>query len=350
MKQRKIAVFLIMALMVGVGSLFPVTQADAGKKVTILDSSTLEDTSYWYCPEKDVVTRDGKLIFTEDSADYTKFISRLSLNANKNSEEFVVLEGQVKFNKMPQDQSFVIALGVQEMEPSIGDAQNVEVTFTNNGGIKFSVNAYDEEGNQKAICEQKNSGVVIGQNAKLRIAITKDSVLKVSVNGSSLCSEELPVSGGGKVAFMQTGGCAVEISELMIHGYEYERPENTNVSEDFEKGIDISKIHIASTYEVGDVMFKPSRVAVEKYNGNQVLMFVNAGGYYFTTKYAYSNFEMTVESDVVVLSPAKGSRSLTTPPTGDALNGTIYISVGMLALAVIFLVCVKQRKEIERRL
>lgn len=295
MKQRKIAVFLIMALMIGVGSLFPATQAEAGKKVTILDSSTIGDTSYWYCPEKDVVTQDGKLIFTEDSADYTKFISRLSLNANENSEEFVVMESQAKFNKIPQGQSFVIALGVQEMEPSLGDAQNVEVTFTNNGGIKFSVNAYDEDGNQKSICAQKNSGIAISQNSKLRISITKDSVLKVSVNGNSLCSEKLPVKGGGKVAFMQTGGCAVEFSELMIKGYEYDRPENTNVSEDFEKGIDISKIHIANTYEVGGEFYKPSTVAVKEYNGNQVLMFVNAGGYYFTTKYQYSNFEMTFD-------------------------------------------------------
>lgn len=295
MKQRNIAVFLIMALMIGVGSLFPATKAEAGKKVTILDSSTLEDTSYWYCPEKDVVTQDGKLIFTEDSADYTKFISRLSLNANQNSEEFVVVEGQVKFNKIPQGQSFVIALGVKEMEPSLGDAENVEVTFTNHGGIKFSVNAYDADGNQTVVCASKNSGISVGRNANIRIAITKDSTLKVAINGSSVCSGKLPVSGGGKVAFLQTGGCAAEISNLTIKGYEYDRPENTNVSEDFEKGIDISKIDLANTYEVGGNLMAPGRVVVEEYKGNNVLMMVNAGGYYFTTKYQYSNFEMTFD-------------------------------------------------------
>ena len=295
MKQRKIVVFLMMAMMIGIGTLLPATKAEAGQKVTILDSSTLEDTSCWYCPEGDVLTKDGKLTFTEDSADYTKFISRLSMNANENSDEFVVVEGQLKFNKIPEGQSFVIALGVREMEPSLGDAENVEVTFSNNGGIKFSVNAYDADGNQQTVCAQKASGIAIGQSTKLRIAITKDSVLQVAINGKSVCSEKLPVSGGGKIAFLQTGGCAAEISGLQITGYEYDRPENTNVSEDFEKGLDISKIDLANTYEVGGSLMAPGRVVVEDYNGNKVLMMVNAGGYYFTTKYQYSNFEMTFD-------------------------------------------------------
>ena len=295
MKRQKLAVIMLLVFSISLSSLIPASKSEAGQRVTTLDASTIEDSSYWYCPEGDVVTKDGKITFTESSEDYTKFISRLAMTANKNSEEFVIVGGSIKFNKMPSGQDFVLALGVQDIEPSLGDAENIEVKFQNKGGVKVSADAYDADGNRQVLSGMKNTGVAVGGKATFRVSITKDSILKVSINGKSVISAKIPVSGSGKIAFMQTGGCAVEISEISIKGYEYDRPENTNVSEDFEKGLDISKIHILNTYEHGGNLFKPGRVAVEEYDGNKMLMFANAAGYYFTTKYQYSNFEMSFD-------------------------------------------------------
>lgn len=295
MKQRKITMFLLVALLICIGSMLPASKAEAGKNITILDKTTVKNADSWYSPEDDVLTDGEKITFTKDSSKYTKLISRVSINANQNNEEFLVLDCSVKFSQLPEGESFVIGLGILDVEPSLGDKGNVEITFTNNGGMKLGVNAYKEAGVPIVVSDARSCGMALNKAATVHLAITKDSKLNLTVNGKSICSSKLPVSGSGKVGFLQTGKCAVEITELDLKGYNYVTPENTNVFEDFEKGFDISKIHVANTYEVGGTMLKPARVAVEEYDGNKGLNFVNAGGYYFTTKFQYSNFEMTFD-------------------------------------------------------
>lgn len=75
----------------------------------------------------------------------------------------------------------------------------------------------------------------------------------------------------------------------------------------------------------------------------------NCIGPYMAIHTPYQGSAMTVESDVIVLNPAKGSRSLATPPTGDAMQSTVYVIVGTLALAVVLFVYAKRRRETERR-
>lgn len=75
----------------------------------------------------------------------------------------------------------------------------------------------------------------------------------------------------------------------------------------------------------------------------------NCIGPYMAIHTPYQGSAMTVESDVAVLNPAKGSKSLATPPTGDTMQGIIYVFVAILALTVVLFVYVKQRKETERR-
>ena len=79
--------------------------------------------------------------------------------------------------------------------------------------------------------------------------------------------------------------------------------------------------------------------------------------YFYVTDYAnylshyigiYTPYEgsyLTIESDVVVPNPAKGSRSLSTPPTGDAAEWILYASLATVALVSIVAVLRKKRLE-----
>lgn len=71
----------------------------------------------------------------------------------------------------------------------------------------------------------------------------------------------------------------------------------------------------------------------------------NCIGPYMAIHTPYEGSAMTISSDIIVASPARGSRSLSSPPTGDALNGVVYVFISMLAVAVIILICVKSKRE-----
>lgn len=295
MKRWRIATLLMLVLVLCLSSLTPVGSVKAGVNNTIVGEDTYKDSSYWYCPGEDVLTDNKKLIFTKDSTEDTKFVSRYTINANDDSGEFLVMECFIKFTGLPNGEKFIIGLGVQEMEPYLGDERSIELAFSNQGGVKLSASVYEEAGKATVLCSEKSCGISMNQNANLRLSMNGKSVLKVSVNGKTIYSGKLPVDGSGRVAFMQTGGCQAVIDDLSIVGKQYARPENTNVFEDFEDGVDISKLKFPNTAILGWEWRFPKTAAVKEYNGDQVFMLVNAGGYYFTTKYQYSNFEMTFD-------------------------------------------------------
>ena len=296
MRQRKVSGILILALVLVIGFLVPAKEAEAGESITMLNSGSIKDVTCWYCPNEDVLTDNGVLTFTDKSTEDTKFISRVTVEANKDNPEFLVMECQVKLKQLPAGEKFVLGMGLKRIETSLGEANNIEITFINDGGLKVGVYAYEKRDNPVTIMEPKSCGASIGQTVTVRASISGDQIFKLAVGGKQVCSKEIPVSGSGRVGFLQSGNCVADISGISMKAYKYERPENTNVSEDFEDGLDISKIDIVNTNKSGITLVKPSRVAVEEYKeGNSALMFVNAPGYYFTTKYPYSNFEMTFD-------------------------------------------------------
>lgn len=282
---------MLLALLLFMFTLTPM-QAKAGVSETLLDHSTLEGGD-WYNAERDVVAEEGKLIFPESSTEYTRFITKTPAKLNEDFDSLVEMSATVKFNQLPKNKSFVFAFGLSNIESVLGEANNVEVTFTNNGGIKLGIIAYDENGTKKTVCSPKSCGLSMKKDAKVSVNIKTDKTITVSVNGNKFYSDKLPVTGEGRVGFLQTGSCNVEISNLEVVHFDYARPENPNVFEDFEKGaMDVSKL---SAYVIDMHTIFPRGQVVEEYKGNQVLMFRNLVTAYIGTLYKYSNFEITFD-------------------------------------------------------
>lgn len=292
MRRRKRIVYaLLVATLLSVSVLSPM-KANAGFSQTVLDSSKLDDSS-WSNPEEDVYVDEGTIVFPENSTDYSRYITRAAAKLDKSFTNLVKLSASVKFNQLPAGKSFMIAFGLSGIESLPGEETNVEVTFVNEGGIKVGVTAYDDAGTAVTVAAPKACGMSLKKEAKIDIAITTDSKIVVAVNGSNVCSGTLPVNGEGRVGFMQTGEVAVDIKNLQIVSYKYDRPENPNVFEDFEKGaMDASKL----TAKAVDIRgYFPRGQVVEEYNGSQVMMFRNTTQAYLGTLYQYSNFEMTFD-------------------------------------------------------
>ena len=292
MKRGKRVVYALLAVLLLALSNLPMSVVEAGVSTTTLDVSTLE-TSEWNNPEGDVKVENEVLIFPEDSTEYTRFIAKTAAKQDQEFSELLNASATVNFKKMPTGKTFSFAFGLPGIESFSGEAGSVEVVFSNQGGIKAGIVAYDEDGNKVTVTEAKSCGMTTNKSATVTISISNDWVITVRVNGKQIASGKLPVSGEGRIGFLQTGECAVTISNLKITHYKYERPENTNISEDFEQGaMDISKL---TARTIADMGIYPAGQSVEDYNGNQVLMFRNTQNAYVGTLHKYSNFELTFD-------------------------------------------------------
>ena len=278
----------------------------AGSSEILLDGETLS-TSAWTNPEKDVVVEEQKLVFPEESTDYTRFIAKSPVKLEELSSILVSMSATVKFNKLPQGKSFILAFGLSSIESIAGEAGNIEVAFTNDSGVKAGITVYNEDGTAQVIATSKSCGISLNKAASIEAVITTDQKIQLTVNGNTVCSETIPVSGEGRFGFLQTGECAAEVSNIELVHYKYDRPENTNVSEGFDledatgSEMTVQEITKATLDSVVEIRTESVQMDswmgqyVTEYNGNQVLMHVNTGCAYIGTRYQYSNFEMTFD-------------------------------------------------------
>lgn len=290
-RGKRIAYVLLAVALMTVSALTPM-ETKAGNSEIILGGESLKTTN-WNNPEGDVIIEEDKLVFPEESTDYTRFIAKTPIKIEESADRLVTFCATIKLNKLPQGKSFILGFGLSSIESEPGDAGNIEVAFTNDGGIKAGLTVYGEDGTAEVLAAPKSSGMSLGRDAKVEAYITTDSKIEVSVNNSKLISATLPVNGEGRFGFLQTGECSADVTNIALTHYQYDRPENTNIVEDFEKGtLDISKL---TAKMIWTAVNSPMGQYVTDYNGNQVLMHVNTGAAYLGTMYQYSNFEMTFD-------------------------------------------------------
>lgn len=298
---RKIGSLLLVCMLV-VGST-NVLSVKAGSSSIVVDNTSFEkelDVSLWNNPDGDIEVQDGTLVFPNESTDSTSLITRTNARISEYHEELVKADVTMQFMQLPKDEAFVLAFGLASVEAMIEEAGNVEIHFENDGGLKASVTAYDDNGEAVVVAEPTACGSV-SSKVKVSAAISTDGKLTLSVNGKQICSASLPCSGEGRVGFLQTGSCGVKVSDVRIVCYEYDRPENCDVYEDFEQeALNTNTLTAKMVYASSN--YAPSRMLIEEIDGNHVLRFQNSGPSYVGSMYQYSNFELTF--DVVYLQRA----------------------------------------------
>lgn len=294
MKQNKIGkafsfLFIATLLLSGI-SYMP---AEAGASDIIIDSTTYAeelDNSVWNNPDGDLVVEKGSIVFDNESSEYTRLITKTAVKATEEVSELVKAQATMQFVNLPADEKFVMALGVKKIESMQGEPGNVEISFANNGGFKASVIYYNEDGDATVLAEAKPCGSKVSVEA----VVTTEKKLSVKINGSQFFDVELPVSGAGRIGFMQTGTCNVKLSNIRIVSHLYDSPENCDIKEDFEKG-DFNANLLSAKMRGASYVCWPSGTGIEERDENHVFRYTNAGECYIATKYMYSNFEMSFD-------------------------------------------------------
>lgn len=292
MKKRFRSMAALLSVVCLALSVFPITARAGSSKTTIDDSSFAEkiNNTIWNNPSGDVLSQDNKLIFPSGSTADTRLISKTAVSKNDITDEMLHAAFQVDGLQIPEGKSFLFALGLRSIESLPGEKGNVELQFTNNGGIQAGLIAY-EASDSPVVLAAPNA--VDGSSISVELTLTVSQKLTVNVNNTVLYDGPLSVSGEGRVGFLQSGGCQAEISGVKIEMFSYNTPENVNVSENFDNGtMDTSRLSCAMIKDFG---YYPCRISVDEYDGNNVMLFKNSGLGYIGTKYQYSNFELTFD-------------------------------------------------------
>ena len=290
--MKRLAMLFATVCVVGSVNALP---AQAGLKEVVRDTSTvLEEIneSVWHNASSDVTAENGVIVFPNESTEDTKLTIKTKVKANEGISEMAFVEGTLQFTSLPQGEKFVIALGLATIESELGESGNVEIGFTNEGGLMVSVTAYPESGETAELMPAKRCGSLNQTNVK--VSLGSDQTLSLSIAGTQVYSGKLPVNGEGRIGFLQTGSCGVRVSNINIKSYDYERPENCDIEEDFEDG-EFNKNLLTSKLIYRSYYDDEPYVGIDEIDGNKVFRFAHAPLCYLGTQYKYSNFEMSFD-------------------------------------------------------
>ncbi len=290
--MKRIVSFLMLAVMLL--SAFGIT-AKAGEVSTalsVLDENKKLDVTNWFDPNGSLEVKDGNLIIPNDSTMDTRIISKSFATPNEMCEVVAEVACDIEFTSLPKDKKFAVALGLATIESYSGDAGNIEVEFTNQNGLSVGISAYETSGEATVVAKPKKCAGGIGNKISVEAVVKTNQEVEVAINGSKVVSGKVPVSGEGRVGLLQTGGCGAIVSNLEVKYTQYDTPENPEFTETFEEGIYNNNLF---TMKFAQGPRTPSYMAVEEYEGSNVLMYRNTGLCYLGTRYTYSNFELTFD-------------------------------------------------------
>lgn len=277
-----------------------VLQVSAGSENVVIDNTSFAeelDKTKWNAPGGDILVEGGKLIMGADSTEDTRLITRKAMKNTEIYKDIFNADFSIKLNKLPENQKFIIAFSLNRAESYFEEDGNVELVFENKQGVKVSLRAFDEDGKEQVLAAAQSCGVAVGKTFSVSIAATKEEDIKVAVNNKAIYNGASPVEPDGRIGFLQTGGCAAEIQKVKIVSYNYFRPENMNVEEDFENNaINVNAMTVYTARTTGQF---PAGILIEDWNGSKVLRFRNMYYGIFGTKYQYSNFEVSFDVPMV---------------------------------------------------
>ena len=305
MKKYKL---LIAAAAVAVGvagaELLPnaVTAKAGSSEVYIASSTSIDDTSI---NSGDFLTT-GKVAAENGKAKFNTLSEKEKLTTKTkafNLKEYGVttmldFSSTLNFSSFAEDGNFSMAFGLNNLKNETGaeDSFAVKVNY-DSASKKFSigVSEYTKDGEISAYAPTVIGAIKINRDVTFKVFVDTDCNLTVSVLPTGASSETklvsrygLNVNPEGYISYISSGRNEITLSDPQILVYEYDAPETIDYTETFDKnGYNSNVFYSASTASP----ITPSSLSVE----NGALRFKNTAAAYISTRYKYSNFELSFD-------------------------------------------------------
>lgn len=305
MKKYKL---LIAAAAVAVGvagaGLLPnaVTAKAGSSKVYIASSTSIDDTSI---NSGDFLTT-GKVAAENGKAKFNTLSEKEKLTTKTkafNLKEYGVttlldFSSTLNFSSFAENGNFSMAFGLNNLKNETGaeDSFAVKVNY-DSASKKFSigVSEYTKDGEISVYASTVIGAIKINRDVTFKVFVDTDCNLTVSVLPTGASPETKLVSGyglnvnpEGYISYISSGRNEITLSDPQILVYEYDAPETIDYAETFDKnGYNSNVFYSASTASP----ITPSSLSVE----NGALRFKNTAAAYISTRYKYSNFELSFD-------------------------------------------------------
>lgn len=287
----------------GAGLLPNAVTAKAGSsEVYIASSTSIDDTSI---NSGDFLTT-GKVAAENGKAKFNTLSEKEKLTTKTkafNLKEYGVttlldFSSTLNFSSFAENGNFSMAFGLNNLKNETGaeDSFAVKVNY-DSASKKFSigVSEYTKDGEISAYAPTVIGAIKINRDVTFKVFVDTDCNLTVSVLPTGASSETKLVSGyglnvnpEGYISYISSGRNEITLSDPQILVYKYDAPETIDYTETFDKnGYNSNVFYSASTASP----ITPSSLSVE----NGALRFKNTAAAYISTRYKYSNFELSFD-------------------------------------------------------
>ena len=298
MKKSKllIAAVVLAAGVIGVGMLPDAVTAKAGSsEVYIISSTSIDATSI----NSGDFSITGKVAAENGKAKFNALSEKEKLTTK--TKAFNLKEYGVKtlnFSSFAENGNFSIAFGLNSLRSETGaeDSFAVNVSY-DSGRKKFSVGVseYTASGENAVYSPMIIGAMQINRDVIFKVYVDTDRNLAVSAKPAGASAETKLVSGytlnvnpEGFISYISNGRNEITLSNPQILVYDYDAPETIDYIETFDNnGYNSNVFYSASTASP----ITPSSLSVE----NGALRFKNTAAAYISTRYKYSNFELSFD-------------------------------------------------------
>lgn len=267
--------------------------ADAGSsRVYVVSEASITKNSIstgTFFISGDVTADNGKAVFGNEKENSSLFAKAKIRNLKEYGvPELFSMNLKLNVAEIAENGRYSVCFGLKKLKDYIGAANSFDVEFTYSDGMYVGVNYYDANGNRSSVYKKQKFGALnLGKEISLSVTVTTGNKLTVKINGDAYVSGKTINDATGYVAFYSEGRNRVSLYDAEVISYKYDAPETIDYVETFENGYNAN---VFSSQSKASPM-SPSSLSVE----DGKLVFRNTAEAYFTTKYQYSNFELTFD-------------------------------------------------------
>lgn len=297
MKNKRI-IAAAFALAAGVALCLPVKGAQkvsaGASTVYVASSSSILGNSINggdFFVEGNVTASNGRAIFNKNAAES----SLITKNKVRNLENYGIdtvfkFKSTLCFKSFAENGSFVISFGLDDLDyrPGAGNSYSIEITYSD--ALYIGAFEYREENVKTALYRSVKFGnLLLNSDIPFNVEVKSNGTIYATVGSTKILTgaKRLAVTPDGFISFTSIGKNEVELTNVEITTTKYDLPENVDYFETFDNGYNANMFYTESEASPAT----PSSLSVK----DGALVFANTADAYISTKYMYSNFELSFD-------------------------------------------------------
>lgn len=237
-----------------------------------------------------VTAKNGKAIFSPDKTE-SSLVAKAYIANFKDYGVPVLFSATITLNakSFAEGGEFSAIFGLGSFTAAKGAANTFAITVSEGKGcIKIGAAEYRKEGAATDIYASREfPSIKLGSEFTVGAEVTTSNELTFKINGRTYKEYKLGVDAAGFAAFLSSGANEIYLSDTEIYGYRYEAPETVDYVETFDNGYNANMFYSHSDASP----LAPTNLSV----ADGKLWFNNTAGAFFSTRYKYSNFELTFD-------------------------------------------------------